>query len=89
MKLQMVSMSTGRIDMKVSEEGKWPEENHWKRYTPDKRDRLMNPFPGVDDIETNWSQTMHPARSEGACLDPLAGCQGMPCNPHLSQIGLD
>ena len=51
-------MSTGRIDMKVSEEGKWPEENHWKRYTSDKRDRLMNPFPGVDDIKTNWSQTM-------------------------------
>ena len=51
-------MSTGRIDMKVSEEGKWPDENHWKRYTSDKRDRLMNPLPGVDDIKTNWSQTM-------------------------------
>ena len=44
--------------MKISEEGKWPEEDGWKRYSSDKRDRLMNPFPGVDDIKTNWSQTM-------------------------------
>ena len=38
------------------EEGRWPDERYWRRYTSDLY--LLNAFPGSDDIEFNWSQSM-------------------------------
>ena len=63
--------------MVVSEEGKWPEEERWERYTSDKISRLLNTFPGVQNIKTNWSQsmqdmfvlTMHYGKRNGTYLE--------------------